>query len=48
MHIFTGDFYFKGLTARRFYKSFGVKVLMIRTLLYHQCEVATNKLENWP
>jgi hypothetical protein len=26
-HIFTGDFYFKGLTARRFCKSFGVKGL---------------------
>jgi hypothetical protein len=25
MHIFTGDFNFKGLTARRLYKSFGVK-----------------------
>jgi hypothetical protein len=27
MHIFTGDFIFKGLTARRLYKSFGVKGL---------------------
>jgi hypothetical protein len=26
-HIFTGDFNFKGLTAQRLYKSFGVKVL---------------------
>jgi hypothetical protein len=26
-HIFTGDFNFKGLTARRHYKSFGVKGL---------------------
>jgi hypothetical protein len=25
MHIFTGDFNFKGLTARRLYKLFGVK-----------------------
>jgi hypothetical protein len=28
-HIFTGDFTFKGLTARRLYKSFGVKGLAI-------------------
>jgi hypothetical protein len=27
-HIFTGDFNFKGLTARRIYKSFGVKGIM--------------------
>jgi hypothetical protein len=27
-HIFTGDFNFKGLNARRFCKSFGVKGLM--------------------
>jgi hypothetical protein len=27
-HIFTADFIFKGLTARRLYKSFGVKVLI--------------------
>jgi hypothetical protein len=26
--LFTGDFNFKGLTARRLYKSFGVKRLM--------------------
>jgi hypothetical protein len=28
-HIFTGDFNFKGLTARHLYKSFGVKALII-------------------
>jgi hypothetical protein len=28
MHIFSGDFNFKGLTARRLYKSFGVKGLI--------------------
>jgi hypothetical protein len=28
MHIFTGDFNFKGLTAQCLYKSFGVKGLM--------------------
>jgi hypothetical protein len=27
-HIFTGDLDFKGLTARRLYKSFGVKGLI--------------------
>jgi hypothetical protein len=27
-HIFTGDFNFKGLTARRLYKSSGVKGLI--------------------
>jgi hypothetical protein len=27
MHIFTGDFNFKGLTAQRLYKLFGVKGL---------------------
>jgi hypothetical protein len=30
MYIFTGNFNFKGLTARRLYKSFGVKGLNIR------------------
>jgi hypothetical protein len=29
-HIFTGDFNFKGLTARRLYKSFGVKGLIVQ------------------
>jgi hypothetical protein len=28
-HIFTGDFNFKGFTARRIYKSFGVKELAV-------------------
>jgi hypothetical protein len=28
-HIFTGDFNFKGLTARRLYKPFGVKGLKV-------------------
>jgi hypothetical protein len=27
-HIFTVDFIFKGLTARRLYKSFGVKLVI--------------------
>jgi hypothetical protein len=31
-HIFTGDFNFKVLTARRFYKSFGVKGLNEKNL----------------
>jgi hypothetical protein len=30
-HIFTGHFNFKGLTARRLYKSFGVKGLISST-----------------
>jgi hypothetical protein len=34
-HIFTGDLIFKGLTARRIYKSFGVKGLNITTLHPH-------------
>jgi hypothetical protein len=36
-HVFTGDFNFKGLTARRLYKSFGVKRLTLYGLikLYH-------------
>jgi hypothetical protein len=32
MHIFTGDFNFKGLIARRLYKSFGVKGLTIMSV----------------
>jgi hypothetical protein len=32
--IFTGDFGFKMLTARRLCKSFGVKGLMVRRLVY--------------
>jgi hypothetical protein len=31
--IFTGDFNFKGLTAQRLYKSFGVKGLMSASLI---------------
>jgi hypothetical protein len=35
-HILTGDFIFKGLTARRLYKSFGVKGLSSDvTQLFH-------------
>jgi hypothetical protein len=30
-HIFTGDFNYKGFTARRLYKSFGVKGLIADT-----------------
>jgi hypothetical protein len=37
-HIFTGDFNFKGLTARRLYKSFGVKGLIIIMLKSHLTE----------
>jgi hypothetical protein len=32
-YIFTGDLIFKGLTARRFYKSFGVKGLIMVVIL---------------
>jgi hypothetical protein len=35
-HIFTWDFNFKGLTARRLYKSFGVKGLMIGNNTEHE------------
>jgi hypothetical protein len=34
-HIFTGDFIFKGLTARRLYKSFGVKGLLYIAFVFH-------------
>jgi hypothetical protein len=39
-HIFTEDFNYKGLTARRFYKSFGVKVLNFYTTVSYSTEGA--------
>jgi hypothetical protein len=37
-HIYTGDFNFKGLTARRLYKSFGVKGLNFCDILEAQTQ----------
>jgi hypothetical protein len=34
MHIFIGDFNFKGVTARRLYKSFGVKKLIENIIVF--------------
>jgi hypothetical protein len=34
-HIFTGILVFKGLTARRLYKSFGVKGLILKSCMMY-------------
>jgi hypothetical protein len=44
-HIFTGDFNFKGLIARRLYKSFGVKCL-IRAFCWLKYGLYGNALVN--
>jgi hypothetical protein len=57
--FFTGDFNFKGLTARRFYKSFGVKglievhflnrqVFIIRSVWVRMGATSILVATNWP
>jgi hypothetical protein len=43
-HIFTGILIFKGLTARRLYKSFGVKGLIMSLIVTNQMYSMSQKV----